>query len=84
MDFITIWDNLKRCEGQTFATVRGRAFSYEVHKQGLAVKRSEVVLDRADIEAACHHFSLYGAKNGNGTAAYINALLSDSRIRGGR
>lgn len=82
MDFTTIWNNIRRCEGQTFATLRGHAFSYQVCEHGLAIKRSEMMLPKCDIEAASRNFSPYGGKACRGADAYIHALLRDGRIHG--
>lgn len=80
MKTTAIWDNIQHCEGQTFATSKGQAFSYEVQDLALLISRHEIKLLREEIESAAQNFSYY-AKDGRGSAAYINALLRDSRIR---
>ena len=81
MDFNVIWDNIKQCEGQTFATLTGQAFAYDVREDDLAIRRSDLLLSRWDIEAAYKAGASDRAGSGRGTAAYINALLRDNRIR---
>lgn len=81
MDFNVIWDNIKQCEGQTFATLTGQAFAYDVREDALAVRRSDMILKRDEIESAFHTGAADKPGNGRGTAAYINALLRDNRIR---
>ena len=81
-DFGIIWDNITQCEGQTFATLTGQAFAYDVQEDALAIRRSDMVLTRADIESAYLAGASIGKEGGRGTNAYINALLRDNRIRG--
>ena len=76
-NFNTVWDNIGRCAGQTFATVTGQPFAYDVQEDGLAVRRSDLFLQRGDIE---RQFAAGGGKGH--TAAYINAILRDNRIQG--
>ena len=81
-DFGIIWDNIAQCEGQTFATLTGQAFAYDVQEDSLAIRRSDMVLTRADIESAYLAGASTGKEGGRGTSAYITALLRDNRIRG--
>lgn len=37
-DFSTVWSNIKQCEGQTFATLTGQAFAYDVQEDTLAIR----------------------------------------------
>jgi len=80
-DFRVIWDNIKQCEGQTFATLSGQAFAYDVQEDALAIRRSDMVLAKQDIESAYLAGASTGKDNGRGTGAYINALLRDRRVR---
>lgn len=80
-NFSAIWDNIEQCEGQTFATLTGQAFAYDVQEDGLAIRRSEMVLRKDEIESMFKAGIFDKAGNGRGTAAYINALLRDNRIR---
>ena len=80
-DFNAIWKNIEQCEGQTFATLTGQAFSYDVREDALAIRRSDMVLKRDDVESAYKAGASDRPGNGRGTAAYINALLRDNRIR---
>ena len=32
LDFSAIWSNIEQCEGQTFATLTGQAFAYDVQE----------------------------------------------------
>ena len=81
MIFNEVWDNIVRCEGQTFATAGGQAFAYDVREDGLAIRRSDLFLSREDIEAAYKAGAADKSSSGRGIAAYINALLRDNRIR---
>lgn len=81
MDFNVIWDNIEQCEGQTFATLTGQAFAYDVREDALAIRRSDLTLPKEDIEAAYKAGASTGKENGRGAVAYINALLRDNRIR---
>ena len=80
LDFSAIWSNIEQCEGQTFATLSGQAFAYDVQEDALAI-RSDMVLSREEIESAYQAGASDKPGNGRGTAAYINALLRDNRIR---
>ena len=80
-DFGVIWQNIGRYAGQTFATASGQAFAYDVQDDTLAIRRSDMVLNKQDIEAAHQSGAANGKENGRGTTAYIYALLRDVRIR---
>ena len=76
-DFETIWENINRYAGQTFATVTGQAFAYDVQEDGLSVRRSDMFLQREDIEK-----QFRAGSGGRGQpVAYINAILKDNRIQ---
>lgn len=79
--FDAVWDSIVSCSGQTFATQTAQVFSYDVREDALILRRSDVVLSKKDIEAAYFSGASSGKENGRGPAAYINALLRDSRIR---
>lgn len=81
LDFSAIWGNIEQCEGQTFATLTGQAFAYDVQEDALAIRRSDMVLSREEIESAYQAGASDKPSSGRGTAAYINALLRDNRIR---
>ncbi len=81
LDFGTIWNNIEHCEGQTFATLAGQAFAYDVRENALAIRRSDLVLDRTEVENAFRTGVPEKPGNGRGTTAYINAILRDNRIR---
>ena len=81
LDFSAIWGNIEQCEGQTFATLTGQAFAYDVREDVLAIRRSDMVLSREEIESAYQAGASDKPGSGRGTAAYINALLRDNRIR---
>ena len=81
LDFSAIWSNIEQCEGQTFATLTGQAFAYDVQEDVLAIRRSDMVLSREEIESAYQAGASDKPGSGHGTAAYINALLRDNRIR---
>ena len=81
IDFDTVWSNIVLCEDQTFATVTGQAFAYDVQEDGLAVRRSDLFLQKEELERLYRS----SAANGGGkaqVAAYCNAVLRDSHIRG--
>ena len=81
LDFDSIWKNIAQCEGQTFATLTGQAFAYDVADDTLAIRRSDMILRRDEVESAYRSGVSDKPGNGRGTAAYINALLRDNRIR---
>lgn len=81
VDFSTIWSNIEQCEGQTFATLSGQAFAYDVQEDVLAIRRSDMTLNRDEIATAYKAGVSDKSGNGRGTAAYINAILRDNRIR---
>jgi|GEM_PF-3899625 len=81
LDFNAIWDNIKQCEGQTFATLTGQAFAYDVQEDGLTIRRSDMVLKRGEVESVYRAGTSDKSGSGRGTVAYINALLRDNRIR---
>lgn len=78
-DFNTIWQSIRQCEGQTFATAAGQPFAYDVADGGLSVRRSDLFLSMEDI-STCLRVS--GSVKGKLISAYISAILNDSRIRG--
>ena len=81
LDFTTVWSNIEQCEGQTFATLTGQAFAYDVQEDALAIRRSDMVLGRDEIANAYKAGASDKSGNGRGTMAYINAILRDNRIR---
>ena len=81
LNFSAIWDNIEQCEGQTFATQTGQAFAYDVQEDGLAIRRSEMLLMKDEIESMYKAGLFDKVCNGRGSAAYINALLRDNRIK---
>lgn len=80
-DFSTVWSNIEQCEGQTFATLTGQAFAYDVQEDTLAIRRSDMILGRNEIATAYNAGVSDKPGSGRGTAAYINAILRDNRIR---
>jgi len=52
-----------------------------VREDALAIRRSDMVLSREEIESAYQAGASDKPGSGRGTAAYINALLRDNRIR---
>ena len=81
LDFGTVWNNIEQCEGQTFATLSGQAFAYDVQDTELSIRRTDLILKRDEVEAAYKSGAADKSGNGRGTAAYINAILRDNRIR---
>lgn len=81
LNFTAVWNNIEQCEGQTFATLTGQAFAYDVREDTLAIRRSDMVLARDEIAAAYKAGTSDKPGSGRGTAAYINAILRDNRIR---
>ena len=63
------------------ATLTGQAFAYDVREDTLAIRRSDMVLARDEIAAAYKAGTSDKPGSGRGTAAYINAILRDNRIR---
>ena len=81
LDFGAVWNNIEQCEGQTFATLTGQAFAYDVQEDILAIRRSDMILKKDEVESAYKADASDKSGNGCGTAAYINAILRDNRIR---
>ena len=81
LDFTAVWNNIEQCEGQTFATLTGQAFAYDVREDTLAIRRSDMVLGRYEIATAYNAGVSDKPGRGRGTVAYINAILRDNRIR---
>ena len=81
LDFTAVWNNIEQCEGQTFATLTGQPFAYDVQEDALAIRRSDMVLARDEIATAYNAGVSDKPGSGRGTAAYINAILRDNRIR---
>lgn len=81
VDFSTIWNNIVQCEGQTFATATGQAFAYDVQEGGLAIRRSDMFLQKEELERLHQAGAASGGAKGQ-IVAYCNAVLRDSRIRG--
>ena len=79
MDFDAVWNNIEHCEGQTFATSSGQPFVFDVQKNVLAIRRSDMVLNREDIAAAYRAGVSDKSSSGRGIVAYINAILRDNR-----
>ncbi len=78
-DFNTIWRSIEECEGQTFATVSGQPFAFDVTDEGLAVRRSDLFLSKEDIQ---NSLRMSGSIKNKLHSAYISAVLNDSRIQG--
>ena len=78
-DFNTIWQSIKECEGQTFATSGGQPFAYDVEENGLSIRRSDLFLAKEDIQSA---MALRTPVKGKQLTAYISGVLNDVRIRG--
>ena len=65
LDFTAVWSNIEQCEGQTFATLTGQPFAYDVQEDALAIRRSDMVLARDEIATAYNAgVSGQGARNG--------------------
>jgi hypothetical protein len=78
-DFNTTWQHIKECEGQTFATSGGQPFAYDVEENGLSIRRSDLFLNKENIESALTLRTPVASKQ---LAAYISGILNDVRIRG--
>lgn len=79
-NFEAVWDNIALCEGQTFATATGQPFAYDVQEEGLAVRRSDLFLQKEELERLYRSGSADGGGKGR-IAAYCYAVLRDNRIR---
>lgn len=79
-NFEAVWDNIALCEGQTFATVTGQPFAYDVQEDGLSVRRSDLLLPKEELEKLYRAGLADGGGRGK-VAAYCYAVLRDNRIR---
>ena len=79
----SIWENIKRHEGEIFYTVSGLEFTYQVVGENLIHTRSKVAISKSAFEKAIVlnpqkpsdlHNDVVGP-------SYIYAIISDSRIR---
>jgi len=79
----SIWENIKRHEGEVFYTVSGLEFTYQVVGEKLIHTRSKVAIpksafEKADVLNPQKPSDLHNDVVG---PSYIYAIISDSRIR---
>lgn len=88
MDAQKAWDNVIRHEGETFKTVTGLDFTYEMSADNTSFKtsRTNYNLGKKNFEKAVEMMPVDTTKrlsdNGIRGQAYIFALLNDLRIIG--
>ena len=78
-----IWEKVKQFQGQTFQTVTGLEFTYEVSGSKVIHSRSKATLSRSDFERAfmlCPQkpSDLHNAVSG---PSYVYAIITDDRMR---
>ena len=81
--FSSMWVRIVACQGQTFRTVRGLPFTYEVNGQILRVSRAKQNLPRTEFEKAYKLLPLNGPGKINSIVrgpAYVYAILTDPRV----
>jgi hypothetical protein len=80
----TLWLRIRACEGQEFATISGKPFTYEVAGNILITSRTSFNLAKSDFEKALSLVPIGGPgeiSNLVRGSAYVWALLHDKRIR---
>ena len=81
--FDKIWEKIKKYEGETFSTITGLKFTYEVHKKLFYPSRAKYQISKSDFLRAHKMFPLKGpgeiSKMVRG-ASYVWSVLNDKRI----
>ena len=78
-----IWEKVKQFQGQTFQTVTGLEFTYEVSGAKVIHSRSKATLSKSDFEKAImlnpqKPSDLHNAVSG---PSYVYAIITDDRMR---
>ena len=79
-----LWARIRTCEGQEFATISGKPFTYEVAGNHLVTSRTNFNLAKSDFEKALALVPIDGPGQISDLvrgSAYVWALLHDKRIR---
>ena len=78
-----VWNNIKSCEGQTFHTITGLPFQYEIHGDSFKLSRTNQNIGKVEVEKAFKQMPLRSSSQINSTVrgpSYVFALLKDERI----
>lgn len=79
MNFAVVWDRIAAHAGQTFHTVTGLPFTYEVKGDAVYPSRTHYRLGRRDFEFAYQQMPVSGPGKWSATvrgASYVYAILS--------
>ena len=83
MNIKQVWKNIKAHEGETFYTVRGYEFTYQVSGNAIRVNRANQNLTYSNFEQTIEMWPVNGPGELSQTirgSAYVYALLADARI----
>lgn len=84
--FELIWGRILALQGETFATITGLPFTYQVEGDALFPSRTDYRLSRRDVETAYGMVPISGPgaiRNTVRGPAYIWAILHDPRVSQG-
>lgn len=84
MNFDTVWDRIKKFEGETFYTITGKAFAYRIIGNSVVPEHTGFPLSMSNFKKVYDMGELSGPGQISGRimgSSYVFAILMDSRIK---